>query len=624
MESQLQPDSLATNTARQDTPGMVGVFPSSDGIVPVVPRKEASLWPARPVLWTSGEWRHGEFRTVTGLSGYVAVMGQCMVDDQRFAADAQRALESGRWEPLTRWPGSYLTIMVRENELTAFADLAGQYPLYYTHVGGRTVFGSHAGATATAAGLVNRPDSITVAAQTFCPTATVLTDGRSVFSGVSRLGGGQALSVARDGTPRRWTYETLAPNAETSLSDGAHALRSALDDAVRDRVHSRQHLTADFSGGQDSTSVAFLAARHRTCPLPVFTYHHPGAPAGDLEYAERYALLDRRMSLEVVLGNADTLTYRELPSLAVDVPDPAAVSWPRTRLRLKRIADTGTGVHLNGEGADALLVAPPAYLADLASRGMLRRLSRDASILARRHCESPATVLAKSVRLATTSMGSALHQLANQLERPVDRSTRWLDAISWWPALGAEGTWLTRSMRRQLAELARATAPIASPADGLGIGDFAALGELRASGAVQRQLSETARSFSVWPQAPFLDNDVLRACTKVPAHRRADPTTIKPLLRHAMSGLVPDQVFTRRTKGNYSGEDYHGARLALSELKAHIARSRLADLGVIEPGAVIASLDQVRTGAAVPIPALNRLLGADLWLEGWAEVRSHR
>jgi asparagine synthase (glutamine-hydrolysing) len=83
-----------------------------------------------------------------------------------------------------------------------------------------------------------------------------------------------------------------------------------------------------------------------------------------------------------------------------------------------------------------------------------------------------------------------------------------------------------------------------------------------------------------------------------------------------MAGLVPDQVFARRTKGNYSGEDYRGVRLSVAELTARVTGSRLADLGVIEPAAVIASLDRVRAGAPIPVPALNRLLGADLWLEG--------
>jgi asparagine synthase (glutamine-hydrolysing) len=532
------------------------------------------------------------------------------------AADVARAVESGRCESLTRWPGSYLTIVVREHELIAYTDLAGQYPLYYARTAGRTVFGTDAGATARAAGLPGNADPLMLAAHVCCPMPALVGD-RSVVGGVSRLDGGHALRVADDGKCRSWTYETLASNETTSLTDGASALRSALDGAVRERVRLSGRLTADFSGGHDSTSVAFLAVRHRAAPLRVFTYHHPDSPAGDLEYAQRYVSLDSRLRLEVVLGDTNTLTYRDLVARATDAPDPAAVSWPRTRLRLNRVAAHGADVHLGGEGADALTVPPPAYLAGLAGRRMLRRLAHDAGALARQRHESPATVLAAAIRLARTPIGSALRQFAMQLEHPADRGTHWLDAISWWPSPGVEGAWLTASIRRQLADLAGATAESCTAA-GLGVGEYVGLAELWASAAVQRQLGEAARDHAVWPQSPFLDNDVVRACTAVPQHLRAEPATVKPLLRQAMAGLVPDEVFTRRTKGNYSGEDHRGVRLAAAELTARVKRSRLADLGVIEPAAVIASLERLRAGGPIPIPALNRLFGADLWLEGRA------
>lgn len=595
------------------SPCLVGAFPhSADLAVPPDLAGVALTSSGHPVVWSGGSWRDDEVRTVRHVNGTVMVVGQCFAGDQRLVSAAERALTTGNWESLTRLPGSYLTIVVSDNGFAAFADLAGQYPLYYVQTAGRTVFGTDLRGTAAAARLTARPDPLTIAAQLFCPATPVLTEGRSVLLGVSVLGGGQALRAAAEGTCQRWTYEPLAPDDGVSLAEGASDLRAALDRAVLDRVRASQWLSADFSGGHDSTAVAFLAARHRAEPLPVFTYHNPHAPAGDLEFAQRFALLEPRLRLEVVLGEA--FTYQELPDSTSDLPDPSAGSWPRTRLRLSRIAERGAGIHLGGEGADALLSAPPAYLADLAVRGQLRQLIRDTGTHARQRAESPATVLATAVRLSRTPMSSALRGLARSLEHPVIRNAGWRDAISWWPRPGVEATWLTGSMRRQLAQLAEATAESVAGLPHTRVGDLVALTELRASAAVQRQLGETARSFSVWPQAPFLDNDVIRACTRVPAHRRVDPRATKPLLRTALSGLVPDEVFTRNTKGNYSGEDYRGARARASALQARIAGSPLVELGIIEPAAVIASLDHVRTGAQIPIATFNRCLGADLWL----------
>ena len=115
----------------------------------------------------------------------------------------------------------------------------------------------------------------------------------------------------------------------------------------------------------------------------------------------------------------------------------------------------------------------------------------------------------------------------------------------------------------------------------------------------------TLRSSTPQPSAPRWAT--LRAT-------RADPWSYKPLLQSALTGLVPSEVFARRTKGDYSAEDYRGARRAITELRTLLRDSRLADLGVIEPGPVLAALDRMVTGIGVPLGPLNTLLATELWL----------
>lgn len=592
-------------------PVLVGAFPGHDGL-------------ALPTMRTWGSWRPGEFRTVEHLCGRLVVVGQCFADDRRLRTDFERALATDRLWLVTRWPGSYLALVFREHDLTAFTDLAGQYPLYYRSAGGRTVVGTHARETARAGGLEPAPDLLTLAAKILCPNVPILTEDRSVYKGLSRVGGGQGLRVTRGGNCATWTYETLAPDPAASFADAADALRDALDAAVRARVDSAPNVSSDFSGGLDSTSLAFLAARHRpSAPLPVFTYHQPVAPANDVDHATRYASLDSLLRLTVVRGTNGTLTYQDLDqAAATELPGAGAVVHARTRELLRQVAATGTGIHLGGEGADALLVAPPGYLADLARHGSLRRLRQDCAELARIRKVSPTSVLARSTRLSVTTVNHALRSLARRLDRPVDRCVEWLDAIAWWPQPGSEGGWLTPGMRRELTTLVRSKAEGAHEVDGLGVGDFAAIGEVRVAGAVQRQLDELGRVVGVWPQAPFLDNDVIRACLSIPASRRTNPLVFKPLLSSALAGLVPKPVLARQTKGNYSAEDYRGARLASDELRNRVARLRLVDLGVVERAPVMAALDNAVDGLRAPFPAFNRLLATDLWLDGVAPSTS--
>lgn len=594
--------------------GLIGAFPPAGS--------------GGDVVRVQGRWRDGELRSVDGPEGTVLVLGQCLADDDRLRRTALRALASGGPDELTRLPGSYLCLVVRQHELTAYVDAAGQYPLFFRDTGGRLVFGTRPVSVADAAGTRRGPDTAVLAAGIFCPGAPALTGERSVVAGVSKLGGGQALRRTARGSVERWTHEPLETDPRATFAQSAEALRDALETAVRLRVAGGRRVSADFSGGLDSTSLAFLTLRHRPGPLPVTTYQAATSTCDDLVHAERFARLDPRLRMAVVSGTRETLTYQGLGDRSGGgshdggEPDSAVVALARTRLRLGQVARVGGGVHLGGEGGDALLVAPPGYLGALARPERVCQLAKDSRELARARQEAPSAVAARAVGLARTPLATALRRLADGFEhrarggteRAGARDIGWLDAIAWWPEPGSEIGWLTRAVSGELAALARQAAAGVGHAAGSRAGDLTALDNMRTSGAVQRQLSETARPFGVWPQAPFLDSAVIRACAALPAHLRAAPPAFKPLLGAALADLVPPPVLARRTKGDYGDEDYQGARACARQLRSVLLDSRLADLGVVEPAAVTASLDRALMGLRAPFPALNRLLAAEIWL----------
>ncbi|MBW5420078.1 albusnodin/ikarugamycin family macrolactam cyclase [Streptomyces sp. BG9H] len=582
------------------------------------PRGATRLWPGEPLLWSWGPWHPGEVRTVQCAHARLAAVGQCLADEVTMRHDLRRAVQDGRWERLTRWPGAYLLIVVQDDgRLTAYADPAGQFPLYYGRHGQNTVLSTRARTAAALCGAGGRPDTAALAAHIVCPAVPELTEGRTAYDGIRRLGGGQALRVTPSGDRTHWIYEDLAPDPGTRFEDSAVQLRSALTRAVTLRTDTAPRITSDFSGGLDSTSLAFLTARTTSRPpLDAFVYHHPDAPAGDLANALAHAEQTPSVRLAVTRGSADSLPYSGLPGHGpADQPDPAAVIGARQRLRLDHIARGGPGIHLTGEGGDALLAAPPSYLGDIAATAGLRRLLSDGRALARIRQLSPADVILRARRLARTPLHQAMSELASHLDEPLDHPPRWADAVAWWPAPGPETAWLTTRARRHLAELAeeraRATDPAAAPVTP---GIRAVLCELRTSAAVQAQFTATARAFGIWPHAPFLDSEVVRACTRLPLAHRIDPFAAKPLLAAALTGLVPDPVLRRRTKGDYAAENYHGVRRSATQIRARLLRSPLAELGIIEPSRVIASVERAVAGLAAPFPALNRLLGADLWL----------
>ncbi|MFB0617899.1 albusnodin/ikarugamycin family macrolactam cyclase [Streptomyces sp. AGS-58] len=609
------PDSGELTIRLPAGPAIAGILPPG----PRLPVPAARVWPADPRLWSWGPWHAGEVRTAAHARVRVVAVGQCLADSTRMRDDLKRSAGDGDRERLTRWPGAYLLLVLEQGgRVTAYADPAGQFPLYYARHNGRTVISTRAAAVAVMTGREGTPDTLALAAHIVCPAVPELAGTRTGFAGVHRLGPGEALRAdPATGTLTRSAYAPLAPDGDACMEDIAPRLRTSLKQAVALRARDATRTTCDFSGGMDSTSLAFLAA-DVVDPLDAFVYHHRAAPAGDLHHAQRHAREATAIRLRLTQGGIASLPYATVSARGpADQPDPSTAIVARLRLRLTHIASRGGGVHLTGEGGDALLTAPPAYLGEMAACRTVRRLTHDALALGRLRRVSPARIAHQALRLAHTPLDRALHDLATRLERPLPHPPRWLDAIAWWSPPGPEASWLTPRARRELAELAAERAgQVRRGEAGPGPGTRAALCELRSSASLHSQLVDVARPFGVWPQAPFLDGDVVRACMSLATPWKADPFAVKPLLRAALAGAVPDAVLGRRTKGAYAAEDYLGVRRAAADLRVRLARSPLADLGIVEPARVIAALDGAVDGLAAPFPALNRLLGVDVWLGG--------
>jgi asparagine synthase (glutamine-hydrolysing) len=409
------------------------------------------------------------------------------------------------------------------------------------------------------------------------------------------------------------------------MAEGASILREELVSAVRARCADHV-VSSDFSGGLDSTSIAFLAATASGRPVTSVCYHQPLAPAADLADALRLARSESRISLLVATGSGQTLPFASLPDQPWDdettrtaEPAPQSLADRAASLRLSAAASKGASLHLTGEGGDAVLLASPSYLAELAHAHDMRTLLRHCGGYARLRYASSAAIASKAVRLARTTPARALGLLARELERPSGRPVNWASQIAWWPFSGEAATWLTPRMRGALADMASDPSTARGIPDDVGPADLMALADLRRSGDANRYLRQMGLPFGLAVHAPFLDADVIRAALSVPPQARADPGQYKPLLRTAMTGLVPAEVLSRQTKGDYSSEDYRGARSAASTLRALFRESRLADMNVIEPSALDSVLDRMTAGVTVPLGPFNMLLATETWLRAEAK-----
>ncbi|NAS21506.1 hypothetical protein GT755_07375 [Herbidospora sp. NEAU-GS84] len=521
-----------------------------------------------------------------------------------------------RTAPIRELPGAYSCGIVTADEVELHTDRAGQFPFHISVRGHETLIAHHA--TLLAALHSRTPDPLSAAIQITCPNVLALTMGRSFFTDVGR-------------------YENVHHGPVLPL-------REALTEAVSRRGPG---VSADFSGGIDSTSLAFLAAADG--PVDAVVYHHEQLPAADLDAARRAAALSDRIRLSVVTGDRETLPYQgidEAPAVpGLDLPAPGlrahrsaaglhanvpgglavpGLDWPapgllacrRAALRLDWARRSGGPVHLTGEGADALFQPPPSYLATLVRHGDLRRWAGHSARLSRLRQASALDLALRAARLAATSHGRALRVLARSLTRPpATTPPRPADAVAWWNVPGETAGWLTPRIRRELADLAADPATVRGLPPGLTPARHATLASLRSAAAAQRFLRTLGDHLGVRVHAPYLDDAVVGAVLDAPAPT-PDPSRAKPQLADALTGLVPEPVLTRRTKGAYQAEEYAGARAARRRIAALLADSRLADLGVVDPAAVSDTLTRLNAGAPVPLSALGRLVALEVWLRG--------
>lgn len=575
----------------------------------------------------SANWRvaaAGRFRLWHDQSGSVVrlhrvdvpgcsllVAGCCTTPKAELPTIAVR-LARGDMTALAAVDGSRVVIAVRADDVLVAGDLAGQCPVFYGRVNGQVVAGSHAG---TLAELIGRSlNREWLAARLLLPSVSDVWWTRSPWRGVRAVRPGWLLHITPDGKAATTSWLDLdVPNA--GLDDSGQALRAALQRAVSARVAAAEMPTVDLSGGLDSSTVAVLAAR--AAPVPVRALTLTVDDVEDASAAAHIASTVPNMPHKQLEIPDTALPYSDLDRLLiVDEPADHLVAGAWLQWWRRYLADDGSDVHLGGDGGDGVLLALPSYLADLASPRTMRALWRHANGWARLRHQAPHTLVRAAVALRRTPYRDALTRAADRLIQGGSGPTGWARLVSWID-LGGVGTWATAEARHLVAGCLRQhvdehDAPVVPGR--FGIGDATAWLSLNAFARGLRSEVAVATACGITLQSPYLDDGVLRACWSAPASVRTTPEQPKPLLRHAVGGLVPDSVVNRRTKGDYTVLSYRGLRRNADAIDHMLASSRLGTLGLIDVQAVRTELQKGAAGLPIRLGAFDTVLGMELWL----------
>ncbi|MFF3691333.1 asparagine synthase-related protein [Streptomyces sp. NPDC002187] len=602
----------------------------------------------------------------------LAVLGCCAASDEELRVGLFAA-RGGALRHLTAWAGSYTAVVQVGRRITVVGDLAGARPVFYTPWANGTAYAT---AALPLADLIEAQLDIGhLAALLACPETPEALRDSTPYAGVRRIPPGHAL-ILREGSREITGYEPVASLAvagpQIEAGRAIDGVRDALVEAVRARLTAPRHapetlppdpgpvpgmgpaerraargapapgIGADLSGGSASSTLALLAAGLPGVPGTVLG-HGTGAgerllavtfndlATGDHEAREpeleraRVIAANPRLHHVVVAGGEETLPYAGLDTGPLtDEPAPSLVVAERHRGRLA----AGSADHFTGAGARQVLDAHPARLADLLLDRRRRHLLRPVTALARAEGPSaqslfvPLTMYRAARRLARTPYRTGLETAADRLLAanrpgggppggPVGAS---LAALTW-SRPGPAARWLTGEA---LAEVSvRLTEAATRPTSVQRPGEARARAALTRHAADQRILEQAAEIRSQRLHAPFLDNQVVRACRDLPESLRVQPGARTAVLRAVLAGTGIHDLppgWGAPTQAASSTTARAGLRAALPHLIALFDAPLLADAGLVEARVVRKALRAASEGEPVPLDGLTDLISTELWL----------
>ncbi|MGW1586707.1 asparagine synthase-related protein [Streptomyces sp. NPDC002386] len=619
------------------------------------------LWGDPDPLWAVGDWRPDEVRVVhADAQNRIAVLGTCGATDEELRRGLFTA-RGGALRHLTTWPGSYTAVVQVGRRITVCGDLAGARPVFHTPWDGGTAYAT---AALPLADLIEANlDFGHLAALLAAPDVPAALRDTTPYEGVRRVPPGHAL-VLRAGAREITGYEPVAslavaaPPADPDVA--VDAVRDALVEAVRARLSAPRHVPdldpgpvpgmgpaerraargmpvpgigADLSGGPASGTLALLAAGLPGRPGTLLGH---GTGAGerllavtfnDLAVRGRESEVERagtlaanpRLHHVVVTGGEESLPYADLDGPLTDEPGPSLVTAARHRARLA----AGSADHFTGHGAREVLDAHPARLADLLLDRRRRHLVRPVAALARADGSVmvPARVYSAARRLARTPYRTGLELLAERLMRhrfddPKGAVGASLAGLTW-ARPGPAARWLTGEALAEVSVLLQGEADRSALGSGQRPGDYRARAALARYAADLRVLEQAAEVRSQRLHAPFLDNQVVRACRALPEALRVQPGARASVLRRVLEGAGVTDLppgWGAPSQASSAAATRAGLRLAADDLMDLFATPLLADAGLVEARVIRKAVRAAATGEPLPLDGLADLTALELWL----------
>ncbi|MEU3352830.1 asparagine synthase-related protein [Streptomyces sp. NPDC037389] len=494
--------------------------------------------------------------------------------------------------------------------------------MFYAESDGVTVAASRADTLAHALGAAVDEEQLALHLLS-SPPAYPFGEHRSLWRGVQAVRPGHALLIGPDGRAivRPWWKP---PEPALPLAEGVENVRQALSLAVSsctvDRTSDRTVISADLSGGLDSTSLCFLAARG---PAQLITFHWGSLDPGndDTAWARKAAALLPHAEHVAPQPSDAALWFSGLGEVPTATDEPGL--WARDSARLllltRLMTRRGSRLHLTGGGGDELFGFLPPYLhAHVRSRSLsaLRQVNRTRSM--QRWPLRPLLAELSDRTSYSAWLATTAHRATDPPPPARPRagrvpSTAWDTIPQVPPWARPEAVDAVRTLLRE--ESSGTHEPLAAQR-----GQHAALSAARTCGRAFRVTEQVTAALGLPSAAPYLDDDVLEAALSVRITERGALDRCKPLLTTAVRPVVPGKLLARATKGEYTADFHQALRLNKAALHRLLDDSHLARAGLVDTTTLRAHLARPEL-LPEAMRALDNTVACEMWLRGCSSAK---
>lgn len=402
------------------------------------------------------------------------------------------------------------------------------------------------------------------------------------------------VSPATESAHEYWSFDSRKRIRHRTDTEYEEHFRAVFSQSVRRRLRSDSPISAELSGGMDSSSIVCVADTISSLnrqSVATISYYDDNEPNWDerpyfttVESQRGRAGLHIDIGSESIIDLLDAREFRPIP--ASDLMPPKAMSRISTYL-----AETGQRTLLSGVGGDEVLggvPTPTPELADLMARGRLLTFASQLQAWALSKRKPILWLLCETLRefMPVSSLRLPHHRKPPYWVHP-NFTRRWRFAF--------------RGYEKPLQILG----PLPSFQE-----------NLRTLDGLRRQLVclTPRKDPACEVRYPYLDRDLLEFLYSIPREQLVRPGQRRSLMRRAMAGIVPSEIIARRRKAFVARSPLKTISAAFSAFQRSSEQLKAISLRLVDSTALSRILQSARQGEEIDVAPLLRLLILESWL----------